>query len=220
VTALPPEVRARVLEAARREPSPCRAETRRTTTIVLVAGFTVLLGLLMVLGGFVGGERPASYLVLSTVGWLAMALIATWGAVGRGRSMVGRPQSWLRMVAILTMPVMTAWVLLAGIGWPESERLGCPAVADLGCLGFTVLLGVGPFCAFLFARRRSDPVRPRWTGAALGAASGAWGAVAMHARCICADSIHLVVAHAVPIAILGGVGWLVGKHVLALSDPA
>lgn len=217
MTALPPDAKARVLAAVRREPAPTRAESRRVAAIVVVAGFAAMIGVLMLLGGAMGGGRPASYLVLSSAGWLVMAGIATWGAAGRGGRMIGRPAAWLRSVALLTSPVMAGWILLAYVAWPETGHLGCPPAADYGCLGFTLVLALGPFGAFLFARRRTDPVHPRLSGAALGAAAGAWGAVAMHARCFCADPYHLLLAHVVPIAFFSALGWLLGGWALGLG---
>lgn len=215
MNALPPEVKGRVLDAVRREPARTRPETTRVVAMVVVAGFLTTFCVMMMLGGFFGGGRPAAYLALSTAGWLAMAGIATWGAVGRGRSMVGRPTPVVRTVALVTAPVMAVWVLIAWAGWPTLPV--CPAKADLLCLAFTLVLALGPFAAFLFVRRRTDPVHPRLSGAALGAASGAWGAVAMHVRCICADPTHLLVAHVVPIAVFSVAGWLLGARVLGIS---
>jgi hypothetical protein len=215
MTALPPEVKDRVLDAVRREPARTRPETRRAVAMVVVAGFLTTFCVTMMLGGFVGGERPAAYLVLSTAGWLAMAGIATWGAIGRGRSMVGRSTRVVRTVALVTAPVMAVWVLVAWAGWPTLPV--CPAKADFLCLAFTLVLALGPFAAFLFVRRHTDPIHPRLSGAALGAASGAWGAVAMHVRCICADPTHLLVAHVVPIVIFAVAGWMLGARVLGIS---
>jgi len=220
VTSLSPELRERILSAAKKAPAPTRQQTTRTTAIVLIAGFGSALALFLSIGGYVGGNRPASYMAMSIAGWLAMALIASWGAFGRGGSMLGRPASWLGTIAVCTTPLLGAWIMLGALGWPGTASQSCPPEVDAGCLKFTIILSLAPFAAFLFARRNSDPVHPRVTGAALGAASGAWGALCMNAHCSCAAPLHQFIGHAVPITLLAVVGFLVGGLVLRVREVA
>lgn len=219
MTGLPADLRERVLSAARKEPAPTRMQATRTVAIVLIAGFATTLTLFLTIGGYAGGNRPASYMVMSIAGWLAMALVASWGAFGRGGSMLGRPGRWLGTIAVCTTPLLGAWIVLGALGWPATASQGCPPEVDGGCLMFTILLSLGPFAAFLFARRNSDPVHPRATGAALGAASGAWGALCMNAHCACAAPFHQFIGHAVPISVLALAGFLLGGLVLSVRAP-
>ncbi len=95
-----PELRARVLSAARAEPSPPIGASRVTAVIGFLVAFTPIA--LFDLRSVALHGRPLGFVVLNVVGWALLAAAATWGAVGRGRSMLGRPQSWLLVVATLT----------------------------------------------------------------------------------------------------------------------
>src|SRR4051794_36769685 len=107
----PADLKASILEMARREPSATRRTASRQTALILAAALLVDAGLFIFFGGVHRGLRP-TYLVLATQGGAALvALLAVWGAFGRGRSMLGRPRRWLLAVAIATPVALFAWTL-------------------------------------------------------------------------------------------------------------
>jgi hypothetical protein len=59
-------------------------------------------------------------------------------------------------------------------------------------------------------------VAPRLTGAAIGAASGAWGALAIELHCGHASPGHIVLGHLFPVVMLTLVGVLIGDGVVAI----
>ena len=70
--------------------------------------------------------------------------------------------------------------------------------------------------AFLFLRRGSDPVHPRASGAALGAAAGAWASVLIHLHCPVAATDHVLLGHLAPVLFLSLAGVLVGRRLLGV----
>ena len=79
-------------------------------------------------------------------------------------------------------------------------------------------LAAGPLIAFARLRRGSDPESPRLTGAALGAAAGAWGDAAHVPICGYTAPAHIVIGHILPIVLLALVGVIVGDRVVALRS--
>jgi hypothetical protein len=95
-----------------------------------------------------------------------------------------------------------------------------PGHPGFRCLGVTVLFGAILLAAFALARRRSDPLFPRASGAALGAAAGAWGAMMVDLWCPVLEPSHLVLGHALPIVLLTAAGALVvGPYVAMRGAP-
>ena len=214
---LPPSLRARVMDAARAQPSPSRARVRQAVVRTTVAGALACLAIFFLVGGFNLTRRPPAFVALTVLGWGAIALLATWGGVARGRSMLGRPTGWLVMVALLTVPSLFAWMLVATATWPELR--GTPSAdvhAHVGCFVATTLLTLGPFVALVLARRRTDPVHPRATGAAIGAAAGAWGVVMIDLHCPVSATLHVGLAHLGPIALFALAGALLGRRFIGI----
>jgi hypothetical protein len=205
VPPLPPELRGRILAAVEREPIPTRTTGARRRATALAIGFGSLLGSLIYLGIRSHG-RPAGYMVALFVAWLPIAGVATWAGVSRGRSMLGRPAGWLVAVIALTpVALLSAWAGVAS-AWPstlhDASGLHQHIVCDIATLSFSV----GPLLAFSAVRRRTDPVTPRLTGAAIGTAAAAWGALALHLVCGFTAPVHMLFGHALPVAVVALVG--------------
>jgi hypothetical protein len=212
----PADLRARVLEAAQREPARPRAAGARARALVVAAGFAGMLGVAAWLGGPRARGRPLGYCLLVAASWTALAALATWAGVARGRSMLGRPLAWRIVVAAFTPAVLLAAALAAGLLWPATLAGTTTMASNLWCDLFTTLFALGPLVAFAVVRRRSDPLAPRLSGAALGAAAGAWGALGMALHCGDARPVHIVLGHLLPVAVLTLVGVLVGDRVVAV----
>ncbi|MSQ81980.1 MAG: DUF1109 family protein [Myxococcales bacterium] len=61
---------------------------------------------------------------------------------------------------------------------------------------------------------------PSWTGAALGAAAGAWAGVFVDLWCPLSNAEHVAGGHALPMLILVAVGAVAGVKVLGLRSAA
>src|SRR5271170_4603225 len=96
---LPPNLRARVLAEAREVPSPTAAERRSHVMVATALAVAVSLVFLYAFGITV--KRPASVLVAVGLGCALAAVVATWVAARRGKSMLGRPVGGLAAVAVV-----------------------------------------------------------------------------------------------------------------------
>ena len=218
MSATPPPagLRARVLAAASAEPISPRAEGLRRRTVAIAAGFTVPVALSLLLGGPNTGGRPVAYVATLAVAWLAVGLAATWGGVSRGHSMLGRSAAVRLAVATLVPAALLATSLFAAMAWPQTLPDDATLTSHVVCVIFTLLCALGPLVAFAIVRRRSDPVAPRLTGAAIGAASGTWGALAIELHCGHASPAHVLLGHLLPVVMITLVGVLVGDQVVAI----
>jgi hypothetical protein len=212
----PSELRARILAAAQAEPVPPR-EAGRRRNLLLVAGALVLPVTLSVWAhGPDAGGRPCGYVVALAAAWLLVSALATWGGVLRGTSMLGRSASWRLVVATLTPAALLVTAALAAAVWPQTLVDDATTRSHVVCIVFTFLCAIGPLTAFALMRRQSDPVAPRLTGAAIGSASGAWGALAIELHCGHASPEHVLLGHLLPVVLLGALGILVGHFVVAI----
>jgi hypothetical protein len=208
-------LKSRVLDATRREPSPTRESTTIRSRRAAQAGMIVMLLVFLAIGGAHLSVRPQALIVGTAVGWAGLALASTWLAIGRGGSMLGRSRPWLLAGAGLTPLLLTA--LWFAVAMPMRETSGPHGlVGDAKCFIASLALSIGPLVAFLVARREGDPVNPGLTGAALGAAAGAWGALLIDLHCETIDPSHVVLAHVLPVAALAVIGALAAKRVLAI----
>lgn len=218
MSALPPELKARVLDATRATPSPTRGAVRAREWLVLPASVIVAASLYFAFGGPVHGTgRPSWFYAASALSWAAVAALSMWSVLGGGGSVTGRARPLLWMSAVgtpaLLFAIMFAFVLiepaLTAIH-PFPERPG------FKCFGLTVAAAVFPLVALAFVRRGSDAVHPVATGAALGAACGASAGVMVEMWCPVADLRHVALGHVAPIVLLAAVGALLGVRLLAI----
>lgn len=213
------ELRARVLAAAGAEPVPTRSAglARRAATVAV--GMAVSLLVLAFIGGPQPDGRPMGYFLFMAVLWSVIVLASTWGGVARGRSMLGRPMSVRVVVASLTPAALVVTALAAGLVWPATLAESSTMHDHLFCLELGSLMAIGPLVAFALVRRGSDPVAPRLTGAALGAAAGAWGGLCIELRCGHASMEHVVIGHVVPVTIMALLGALIAGSVVSVRQP-
>lgn len=208
------ELRARILEAARREPSPTRRDALRQTALIVAAAIVVDIGLFFWLGGVHWGARPVGLVLATQVGSCLMALLAVWGAFGRGRSMLGRPKRWLVWITVATPVLLLAWMLFWGAMYQQpvftaAERIG------LRCFAVSLALAAWPLALILRARRETNPVTPVAAGAARGAAVGALAWVLVALWCPQVNAAHLAVGHLLPLLVLSLLGSWLGKRMTA-----
>jgi hypothetical protein len=204
------------MAAVRAEPVPPRSVgLRRLALWVLFAlafcaAFSVAIGSPGVRG------RPLAYVVSLAVAWALVGVASTWAGVSRGRSMLGRTAVWKKATIFFTPLALLVTSLALGAVWPETlvdhARMHRHLLCILGTLGFAW----GPLGVFLALWRRSDPLVPRLTGAAIASAAGAWGALAIELHCKFTSPFHVVVGHVLPVALFALQGMYIGRRFLAV----
>jgi hypothetical protein len=210
------DLRARVLAAARTEPAPARAAGRRRNLWIIAGALVLPIALSLWAHGPDAGGRPCGYFAALATAWLMVSALATWGGVLRGTSMLGRPPSWRVVVATLTPVALLVTATLAALAWPQTMLDDAGPRDHVVCIVFSFLCSLGPLVAFALIRRRSDPVAPRLTGGAIGAAAGAWGALSIELHCAHASPEHVLIGHVMPVALIALIGVAVGHFVVAV----
>lgn len=208
-------LRARVLELARRQPAPTRAQFATRKWLITLATLSVSLLAFQAAGGVRAAPRPTALIVETAVGASLVGIAIAWLGLGRGHSVWGRPRAWLASAVLL------APVLLLGITVAVSSRY--PAMfADwhtrpgFRCMGLSAALAVAPLFGALWLRRGSDPVHPHWSAAAIGATVGAGVWVLVHLWCPVGHVPHLFVGHVFPLVALIVLSAAIGGKVLAV----
>jgi hypothetical protein len=212
------DLRARVMAAVRAEPVSPRAlgMRRRVGWLALALVFWVSVSWAIGLPGLRG--RPFAYVSSLAVAWLLVGAAATWAGVARGHSMLGRKAVWRSATAALTPLALLASSLVLGIVWPETLTDSATIDRHLLCIVGTVGFGLGPLAVFVAMWRASDPVAPRLTGAAIAAAAGAWGALAIELHCRFTSPFHVVLGHVLPVSLMALWGVRLGRKYLAVRS--
>ncbi len=210
---LPPaDLRARVLAEVAREPAPSRREVRVRNAVLFASGFVVPGAVFLLSGGVHTTGRPQALLLATAIGASAIALVALVVAAGRGRSMLGRSGAVLIGLALATPLAMLAWKVAVSWQFP-GMMAGWPDRAGFRCLRLSCVLAAWPVIALVMMRRGSDPLHPRLTGAAIGAAAGACSWVFVDLWCPVAYVPHLLIGHVLPIVLTTAAGAWLGKFV-------
>jgi hypothetical protein len=213
------DLKARVLEAARAAPSPTRQSYLLRVRILVVLSLSLAGALFIAFDGPHHGQgRPRWYMTAATAVWCFAALGATWIALaGRGASL-RYPRGWLVAAAVGT-PVLLLAVMAAFTYAAPELALVHPERVGFKCLGMALAAASLPFVGLTVLRRRSDPVNPVASGAALGAACGTSGGILVELWCPVATTGHVLVGHILPIVVLAVLGALVASRVIALRAP-
>lgn len=208
----PTDLKARILAATGREPSPTRAATRWRTAAALGLGVLAMVAVFIAIGGVRVTGRPIGLVLATAVGALAFAFGALVMAFGRGRSMLGRRTSTLVWMMVAVPLLLFGWKLGASAScelddwWPDRP--------GLRCLLWSVLMGGALLASILYARRGTVATRPMLIGAASGVAVGAAAWVLTDLWCPVGHAAHLAIGHVTPMIVLGAVGALAGRWVL------
>jgi hypothetical protein len=207
--------KAAVLGMVKELPSASRREVASRDARALVAAAAVALLVFVAVGGPQATMRPPWLVGVTGASWAVVALFATRIALGRGRSMLGAPRALLASGAVL-VPILLAVTWFAE---PSALVLGAvphPYMVDVRCFAITLAMGIAPLVAFLATRREGDPLSPSATGAALGAAAGAWGSTLIDLHCEMVDPLHVTVGHLFPVLVLAAAGAVLGQLTLAI----
>jgi hypothetical protein len=93
-----------------------------------------------------------------------------------------------------------------------------PTRPGFKCLALTLGIAACPLMAFVLIRSSSDPKHPALTGFAAGVGLGAASTLLTDLWCPVAFIPHLLLGHALPVALLGGIGALLGVFVIQLRE--
>jgi hypothetical protein len=196
-----------------------RTSTRIVAALAVVPALTAIIVLIaseLVYGQPAAGLEvavgsPAALLTVLAL-LAAVALISTLFASRQGRSGLGIGSTWLVSIAALVVPVYAALTVLQPVHSGAAEEIAATGVVispwGFRCLFVATLVSAGVLVILAGALRRAVAVSSNLRGAALGAAAGAWGGLAVFAFCPSAEPQHLLVGHVLPVAIftlLGGV---------------
>ncbi len=205
------------------------ATTRTRTRIVAVLAIVPLLTVLVVwVASQLVYRQPAAGLdidvtsragVLTALALLAgLALASTLFALWQGRSGLGIGATWLVSIAALVVPVYAALTVVRPLHSGAADDVTLTGVVispwGLRCLLIATLVSASALVFFAGALRRAVAVASKVRGAALGAAAGAWGGLAVFAFCPSGEWQHLLVGHVLPIAACTLVGGLALARVI------
>ena len=210
------QLRAQVIERARHEPSATRAELVRHHRIVGALVLLIPLLLFVIWGGVRSGPRPEKLLLETGLGSAAIALGMASIALGRGHSMLGRPRSWLLAGVMLTPVLLLLWRILISSRYP-GMMVDWVQRPGLRCFLLSSVLAAAPLIGVLWMRRHSDPVQPRLSAAAFGAAVGAGVWVLVDLWCPVGYVPHLLLGHVAPLIVITAAATLLGGRLLTLK---
>ncbi len=203
-----------ISEALQAQPSPTRAMAVRRDSLVLAGGFATALAAFLACGGFrdFGAPRPPALIAITLVGTLAIAVGALRAT--RRRAALPAPREVVLAVLVAVPTIFFGWKTLWSFAF--GAYVWWPTRPGLLCLGVSLLTGGAILVSLVGARRRSDPIHPTLTGAALGVASGAAAAVLVDLWCPVGHPAHVALGHVLPMVLLGALGAWPGGRVLAV----
>jgi Negative regulator of sigma F len=203
------------------ESTPAATTRTRMRILAALAIVPALTALVVVIASEAVYGRPAAGLgidvasaaaVLMTLALLAgLALASTLFALSQGRGGLGIASMWLVSIVALVVPVYAALTVLQPLHSGAADDVGVTGVTispwGVRCIFIATVVSGSVLAIFAVALRRAVAVASGLRGAALGAAAGAWGGLAVFAFCPSGETQHLLVGHVLPIAVftlLGG----------------
>jgi len=212
------ELRAQVLLRAAREPAPTRDDVVRQRRLVAALALAISLLIFLAWGGMRPSARPSRLVLETAAGSAVLALGIAVVALGRGRSMLGRPKPWLALSVVAAPVLLFGWRVLITTRYPgmDAEWSTRPG---LRCFVLSAMLAITPLLGLLWLRRGSDPIHPRLTAAAFGAAAGAAAWVLVDLWCPVGYVPHLLLGHVTPVVLLTTLSALLGSRSLSLRRP-
>jgi hypothetical protein len=202
-----------------------RTRTRIFAALALVPALTVAV--VLIASEVVYGEPAAglhvdvsSATAMSTIlaSLAVLAVASTLLALWQGNDGFGIGSISLTSIAALVVPVYAALTVLRPLHSGAADDVALTGVAispwGLRCLFVATAVSVPVLAILAAALRRASAVSSRLRGAALGAAAGAWGGVAVFVFCPSGNLQHLLVGHVLPIALFTVLGVVALTRVL------
>jgi hypothetical protein len=212
------ELRARVLTRVAQEPAPTRGDVALQRRLVVGLALAVSLLIFLAWGGIRASPRPSRLVLETTAGSAVLAIGIGILAFGRGRSMLGRPKPWLAFAVVSTPVSLFVWRVVMTARYPGMDA-EWSARPGLRCFVLSGMLAITPLLGLLWLRRGSDPLHPRLTAAAFGAAAGAAAWVLVDLWCPVGYVPHLLLGHVAPVVLLTTLSALIGSRGLRVRRP-
>jgi hypothetical protein len=210
------ELKQRVLAAIAEQPAPTRAVNRRRMWVWTLGSSAAALLVFFLAGGPRVTGRPIALLVGTALGTCVVAAVVVWAALLRGKSSMGRARQLVLPIVLCAVPSILMWKVLWS-GQFDGALVDWPTRPGFRCLGLSLSMALFPLLAFLLAQRGSDARRPALTGLAGAIAIGTATTLLTDLWCPVAYVPHLMLGHALPIAILGAAGAWLGHQLLGLK---
>lgn len=217
-----PRIRAAV------EATPAATTRTRTRVLAALAIVPLLTATVVLIASEVVYGQPTAGLhidvssivtMLTILGLLAvLAAASTLFALWQGRDGLGISPLSLMSIVALVVPVYAALTVLRPLHSGAADDVALTGVAispwGLRCLLVATVVSVPALAILAAALRRAAAVSSRLRGAAIGAAAGAWGGLAVFVFCPSGNVQHLLVGHVLPIAIFTLLGAVTLARVL------
>lgn len=182
-----------------------------TDTLAVVGGYFAAAAVFSLVGGVRGYDRPPELVLATFASALAIAVVS------QVVSLRGRADRWTTGILVAFLVGLPLALFLVDLGvsalfdgatrwWPTKPGLRCLRLSGLD--GFPILAGA------VFARRRTEAVRPHVVGAVMGAAAGACAWVLTDLWCPVGNPVHLLIGHVAPLVALMALGAWPGGLVL------
>lgn len=208
----PQELPRGLAERLRETRAPTRSEWTRRRALALLAAVGSGAGWLAALGVRPDvGTLPSTYVVAWVALPLLLGVIALASSVRPGRSGVGHPVLVMR-VLLVALPIVVGALALV---LPEPPTVAAaPSFfrALAACFNATVLVALLPILLAALALRHGFAAGARLRGALLGAAAGLFATTVLNAHCPLVDQLHLVLGHALPVAVAATIGALAAQR--------
>jgi hypothetical protein len=211
---LPSDLKRRILKEAQERPATTRSTEMLRAFLLIASSIGLAIGIFFLRGGVRITGRPTSLIVGTSVGTALIAAVGTWFTLGRRRSMLGRSSKALLVMASVMPLALLFWKVVWSAQYPTGLD-PWPSRVGLRCLWLSMLMGVPPLLALLFARRRTDPTHPHVAGLGAGASVGLCVALFVDMWCPVAYVPHFLLGHILPIALLALLGFWIGNVLLA-----
>jgi len=208
------DLKGRVLASIRELPAPTRGEALRARAWILGCGVLGALAIFLLEGGGHLPSQPRSLTALTSLGTATIVGAGMWLLLTRGRSALGRPTGRLVTLALTTAILFFTWRY--GVSALFGQTSAWPGRPGYRCLGLSVTTGALPLLAALLSARRTVPMSPGVTGAALGAGAGLGSSWLVDLNCPVSYLPHLLLGHLLPIGILALVGGGAGALLLRM----
>lgn len=199
----------RVLIAAKSQNAASRQQRLRHTLLLVGGSWTIALAVFTLAGGPRPSGRPLALLVGTAGGTASIVAVCVWALLLRGRSSLGRSKQLIWPVALGAIPAILFWKVFWSMQF-DGALDEWPTRPGLRCLALTLAIAACPLLAFVIVRTSSDPKHPALTGFGAGVGIGAVATLLTDFWCPVAFVPHLLLGHALPVALLGGVGALLG----------
>ena len=202
----PDALRERIQAAVTRTPASTLSPRTRAIVAMVVILISVAIGIATMRPDF--AALPVASLVGVTLGIGFLAAATLVAALSPGTHGLGAPVTLLVTLAATTAPLYALMTMMGGLGYAPDGP------ATRGCFTLSLVVAITALTGLTFALRRSVPAAPVARGALLGACAGAWAGLTIHLHCPCGDSLHILLGHAVPIALSALLGAVISPRFL------